>query len=334
MGATVAAVLATAGAHVLIARGVEQTNAKPAAAAVYYCPMDPEVESDKPGTCPKCGMTLVKRAAPAPAPRKGSGRTATQRPYVVNVTTTPSPPRPGEPAHLRLKVHHPRTNALVNTFAIVHERPYHLFVLSLDLEYFEHLHPEHHGEEGALVAHVTLPRPGYYKLYSDFLPEGGKPQVVVNEIVTTGPLADRAASRARLVPDTRLAQTLGDMTLALELPAGGLVAGRQQSLTIKVTDADGGAPVRNLEPYLGAFGHSLLISEDTEHYVHTHPAEHVHPGARNLTGGPTLTFKAILPEPGRYRLWTQVKRGGVLSTARFTIAAGEAVMTTSAPPRR
>jgi rubrerythrin len=31
------------------------------AAAVYTCPMHPEVQSDKPGKCPKCGMTLVKK---------------------------------------------------------------------------------------------------------------------------------------------------------------------------------------------------------------------------------------------------------------------------------
>jgi hypothetical protein len=32
------------------------------AATVYTCPMHPEVISDKPGNCPKCGMKLVPKA--------------------------------------------------------------------------------------------------------------------------------------------------------------------------------------------------------------------------------------------------------------------------------
>jgi Heavy metal binding domain len=39
-----------------------------AGAAVYACPMHPEVTSPKPGVCPKCGMRLVPKAA---APPKG-----------------------------------------------------------------------------------------------------------------------------------------------------------------------------------------------------------------------------------------------------------------------
>ncbi|HHQ48656.1 MAG TPA: heavy metal translocating P-type ATPase [Acidobacteria bacterium] len=44
----------------------------------YTCPMHPEVRSDTPGSCPKCGMTLKPVAphsapAPAPAPAKASG---------------------------------------------------------------------------------------------------------------------------------------------------------------------------------------------------------------------------------------------------------------------
>jgi FtsP/CotA-like multicopper oxidase with cupredoxin domain len=39
-----------------------QATTKPAtASALYTCPMHPEVVSDKPGKCPKCGMTLVMK---------------------------------------------------------------------------------------------------------------------------------------------------------------------------------------------------------------------------------------------------------------------------------
>lgn len=32
-----------------------------AGGVTYTCPMHPEVVSDAPGKCPKCGMTLVRR---------------------------------------------------------------------------------------------------------------------------------------------------------------------------------------------------------------------------------------------------------------------------------
>ena len=60
---TVAILLAT----VSFANAQSTKNTQPksktdtAAKAVYICPMHPEVISDKPGKCPKCGMDLVKK---------------------------------------------------------------------------------------------------------------------------------------------------------------------------------------------------------------------------------------------------------------------------------
>jgi hypothetical protein len=34
-------------------------------AAIYICPMHPEVQSNRPGKCPKCGMKLVEKQQPA-----------------------------------------------------------------------------------------------------------------------------------------------------------------------------------------------------------------------------------------------------------------------------
>ena len=44
--------------------------ATPPAAARYYCPMCDGVESDEPGTCPKCGMALERNPAYRPAPQR------------------------------------------------------------------------------------------------------------------------------------------------------------------------------------------------------------------------------------------------------------------------
>jgi FtsP/CotA-like multicopper oxidase with cupredoxin domain len=50
----------------LVAQMDDPTAAQPGAGpTVYACPMHPEVTSDQPGRCPKCGMKLLATAAPA-----------------------------------------------------------------------------------------------------------------------------------------------------------------------------------------------------------------------------------------------------------------------------
>ena len=45
-------------------------DGKPPTTARYYCPMCPGVESDKPGDCPKCGMSLERNTAWKPAAKE------------------------------------------------------------------------------------------------------------------------------------------------------------------------------------------------------------------------------------------------------------------------
>lgn len=44
-------------------KGMEGMGSEKTEAPTYVCPMHPEVHSDHPGTCPKCGMTLEKKPA-------------------------------------------------------------------------------------------------------------------------------------------------------------------------------------------------------------------------------------------------------------------------------
>lgn len=65
--AVVALVAASAGTGVFLARRGSGHGAQ-AQAAVYRCPMHPEVVKDRPGDCPICNMALVKDESAAPAP--------------------------------------------------------------------------------------------------------------------------------------------------------------------------------------------------------------------------------------------------------------------------
>src|SRR5262245_24832517 len=262
----------------------------------FACPMHPQSRSTVAGTCPMCGMTLV--------PVESADRFS----YLVDIETPPAGIIAGHPFRLRLTVRNARSRAIVQDFTVVHEKRFHMFVISEDLKYYDHLHPEQHTD-GTWAIDVTLPRAGRYRLYSDFLPTGGTPQVDTQPLITSGTDAGEAAgAEERLVPDRLLTHVVGDLSVTLERRAGGLLAGREERFLYRLADARTGTPVDDVEPYLGAWGHSLAVSENMSQVVHAHPVEPVPEGQPAARGGPTLTFKAALPEAGTYRIWTQIKR--------------------------
>jgi hypothetical protein len=281
------------------------------AAATFYCPMHPDITAKTEASCSRCGMKLVP------------GDPLDAREYLLDMKVTPQAVRPGQAARLAFTVRHPDTRATVFTFATVHEKQFHLFVVSHDLEYYDHVHPEMQAD-GSWAIDVTLPKAGYYKLIADFLPLGGTPQVVPR-LLAAGDAGDLGAARAQLPSDDVFRKTAGSMDVALSLPADGLVAGRDETLRYHIVDAKTGRPVTDLEPYLAAFGHTLVLSEDTLDFVHAHPVEQLPEKIETAAGGPDLTFKALLPKPGRYRLWTQLKRDNVVTTTSFTVTAASPV---------
>jgi hypothetical protein len=98
--------------------------------------------------------------------------------------------------------------------------------------------------------------------------------------------------------------------------------GEEIDLLFRFTDAKTEAPVTDLEKYLGAWGHLLILTEDMTEYVHAHPREETQPDpSAPPTGGPDILFDALLPKPGKYRAWLQFQRGGKLSTVTFTFDA-------------
>ncbi len=280
----------------------------------FACVMHPEVRQAQEGVCPKCGMPL------------STVRPSVLGAYRLAVTHTPRAPRPGEPVRLNFIVTHPETGARVRDFVLNHEKLFHLFIVSADMNEYQHIHPELDAD-GSFKVETRLPRAGLYRLHSDFFPAGGTLQVLHREIATAGYRAPRGAGGAKLTPDASFTKTVEGMKIKLDWGGAKLVPGAFVRLRYSIADARTGEPVRDLEPYLGAWGHTLILDADQSDYLHSHPTETLPEGAERATlrGGPEVEFGAMFPEAGLYRIWTQFQRGGRVATVSFTVEVKPAV---------
>ena len=90
--------------------------------------------------------------------------------------------------------------------------------------------------------------------------------------------------------------------------------GADAHVVVELSNAQSGAPVTDVEPYLGAWGHMLLSSADQSDIVHSHPLIE-----ETDAGGPRITFQTLFAREGWYRIWAQVQRRGRLLTFGFTV---------------
>ena len=316
--------LAATSALALIERPVAEDD------AAWVCPMHSAYTMDIPGKCPICGMDLV-RAAPFDV-----------RDYALDFTSVPPIVKAGQNTRLFFRITHPGSGEKITKFETVHDRQYHLFVISQDMEFFQHIHPEE-AADGTWSIEVKLPKPGYYKILSDFMPSGGAPQFIARPLVTAGYAGDLETNSAHLVPDSVSTKTVEDLTAMVSYDPPEFVAGQYGHITFHLTDSATKRPVTDLQTYLAAFGHTLIMSEDMVDYVHSHPIDTLGPNPDDgtppqflippdaeqatleaLRGGPDVTFEGLMPKPGNYRAWTQFRRNGKVHTFAFTFHVASA----------
>lgn len=224
--------------------------------------------------------------------------------------------------------------APVRDLQIVHEKPMHLLVVSNDLAQFDHIHPEPQAD-GTLRVTYNFPNGGGYKLYADFTPPGARQVVERYDVTVGGP--ERA--RTELVEDKSLTKTADSLSVTM-FPDKPLRAGEELMINFAVADSQTGAPVTDLQPYLGALAHFVIISEDTTEYLHVHPMEakdakqneDEHKGmkmAATKSGGegvartPAVSAHTTFPRAGLYKLWAQFQRGGRVITVPFVLRVAE-----------
>ncbi len=215
--------------------------------------------------------------------------------YELEWTYEPEQPKSGEPVSIRTQVYDAEGKT-VEQFELSHEKLMHLIVVSEDLSVFQHLHPDK-LDSGQFAVETRLPQAGGYKLFADFVPEGGSDMTAVARLRVEG----EQAEPHKLVPDEKLEQTVNGIDVRLNLSSN--KAGESSELTFTFADADTKEPVTDLEPYLGAMGHTVIVSEDSERYLHVHPVT-------EDGGGPEAKFATEFPERGIYKIWGQFQRSG------------------------
>ncbi len=218
----------------------------------------------------------------------------------VALSTDPATIEPGQPVHLSLRLTD-GYGAPVSELKVVHEKKLHLIMVREGLDVFAHLHPESEGE-GLFGITVVFPVPGTYVLYADFTPEGGQGATIRNELRVEGAPPAAPGLEAHVPGRTQTSELLADIGIQETQNA--------HRVSFSLMDL-GGAPITDLEPYLGAMGHLVIISSDGFNYVHAHPLD---TGQSN-----EVAFEVHFPTPGVYKGWGQFQRAGQVMNVPFVV---------------
>ena len=216
-----------------------------------------------------------------------------------------------------------RTRRL-DDFVPDHGHLMHLFMVSPALDRFWHLHPEQ-AAAGTFVQALPAVAAGTYELFADVVHQSG-----ISETATARLETGELGGAALTGDDSRWPGGQVAGRIVWEQQGEPIIAGRPKTFTFRVEDEDGRA-ARDLELYMGMPGHAVFIKRDRSVFAHIHPGGSVPPAALAIASpsGDTahgmheavlpavVSFPYGFPEPGEYRIFVQVKRGGMVQTEAF-----------------
>ncbi|EHR48637.1 hypothetical protein SacmaDRAFT_0330 [Saccharomonospora marina XMU15] len=207
--------------------------------------------------------------------------------------------------------------APVTRFDVEHSKRMHLIVVRRDGVDFQHAHPEM-AADGTWTVPLKPAHAGSYRAFADFTPAGGEPTTLGFDVAVPGQF------RPLDHEPSRVAEADG-YQVRLD---GDLVPGKTSKVTLSITSR--GRQIRDLQPYLDAYGHLVALRDGDLAYLHVHPDGS--PGDRGAKPGPEVTFHVEVPSAGTYRLFFEFQHGGKVRGAAFTVRSAAAVPTSTSKP--
>jgi Cu+-exporting ATPase len=261
------------------------------------------------------------------------------RPSMSTMMTTEIPPVDAAEAHVQVHVNVPstaqpgaRTRVVVTLtdtrsgkpltgLGLTHSVWMHLIATRADLGTFAHVHPEPTGRAGEFAVEMTFPTAGDYVINTEFRRVSDIADIHDRQVIR---IAGNAPAPQPVVAGPRT-QVVDGVQVQL---AGTARVGETSDLTFRFRDAATGRPLRNLQPYLAAAGHVVIMRADGATFAHEHAdvrdrndkAVFALPGQKF---GPDLPVHADFDTAGTYRLCGQFRLGdGHVITVPFTVTAG------------
>ncbi len=223
---------------------------------------------------------------------------------------------PNTPATFKYSIIDDQGNILKD-LDVVHEKLMHFIVVRKDLANFQHVHPEFESKTGEFtLPNLTLPTDGEYKLFADFIPtasqtdpNGDKLPVTIYQDVRVGSLANY---KPQPIGTTEKSKTFDAYQVTLIPNSTSIASGNSIGFDFEIKKD--GKLVTNLEKYLGALGHTVVLREGDLQFIHAHATQK---STEPQTG--KVNFVITFPEAGNYKLFSQFQHEGKIITSNFVV---------------
>jgi hypothetical protein len=200
----------------------------------------------------------------------------------------------------------------------------HLIIVRDDLHYIIHQHPPV-GPGGRFTQTVSFPAPGPYRVLVDIYPNlsGSLPNFQLLHTINV-----RGAYHPAPLPAFKADQVIDGYHVDMRGHPK-LHAIQAQFVNVNVTDAQGRKV--NFVPWFGALAHAIFFHQGSLDYFHTHVCAADAPNCGTLPGVASsrisgrstapgkITLGVLLPVPGTWELFLQMKLGGRIITAPYTL---------------
>ncbi len=210
--------------------------------------------------------------------------------------TSPVSTISGEVTEIRGMLHD-TTGQMLNDFEVVHAKKIHLILVRDGLDEFAHLHPSLDVNGTFTVSH-TFAKGGTHHVFVDHKPVGKSQATAKGTLTVGGESPDPEPLKPNVPGRAQDGDVLADVSMQL--------SGASSIVRFALLESSG-IPITDLQSYLGARGHLVVIGARAEQYVHAHPLE-------SKRASNVVEFEVHFPEAGVYKLWGQFQRNGEVHT--------------------